>query len=226
MAVEKVEKATREEFHPFPYQRPMKKLLFLALLSSISVVTKSWLVLDNPPTIDDVVDGTIQEVQQSPVPKESQLWEQIPSMEMWGPDSTYSRVPGKRFATSTMTSSLNPDLIYRKVASKRFAPLLMGTWRPDSVFSRIPGKREMNKKWVGPSWELGRTVFLPWTIHKSGSLVYNTKVKKEAKEGDKEEVEELGQGGLKALLPWGMNLQSPMLRGKKAHLPFELDANE
>ena len=199
----------------------MKKLLLLALLSSISVVTKSWLVLDNPATIDDVVDGTVQEVQQSPVLKESQLWEQIPSMEMWGPDSTYSRVPGKRSTTSTMTSSLDPDLIYRKVASKRFAPLLMGTWRPDSVFSRIPGKREMNKKWVGPSWELG-----PWTIHKSGSLVYNTKVKKEAKEGDKEEVEELGQGGLKALLPWGMNLQSPMLRGKKAHLPFELDAYE
>ena len=50
--------------------------------------------------------------------------------------------------------------------------------------------------------------------------------KKESKEGDKEEVEELRQGGLKALLPWGMNLQSPMLRGKKAHLPFELDAYE
>ena len=97
----------------------------------------------------------------------------------------------------------------------------MGTWRPDSVFSRIPGKREMNKKWVGLSWGLG-----PWKNHKSGSLVYNTKVKKEAKEGDKEEVEEPGQGGLKALLPWGMNLQSPMLRGKKAHLPFELDAYE
>ena len=61
VVVAKVEKATRGEFHPFPYPRPMKKLLFLALLSSISVVTKSWLVLDNPFTIDDVVDGTIQE---------------------------------------------------------------------------------------------------------------------------------------------------------------------
>ena len=166
----------------------------------------------------------VQEVQQSPIPKESQLWEQNPSMQMWGPDSLYSRVPGKRSTSSTMTSALDPASIYRKVASKRFAPLLMGTWRPDSVFSRIPGKREMNKKWVGPSWRLGRTTFFPWTNHKSGSLVYNTKVKKEAKEGDKEEVEELGQGSLKALLPWGMNLQSPMLRGKKAHLPFELDA--
>ena len=201
----------------------MKELLFLALVSSISVVTKSWLVLDNPSTIDDAVDGTIQEVQQSPI-AESQLWEQSPSMEMWGPDSKYSRVPGKRSTSSTMTSSLDPAAFYRKVASKRFAPLLMGTWRPDSVFSRIPGKRE--KRLVGPSWGLGRTAFFPWTSHKSGSLVSNTKVKKESKEGDKEEVEELRQGGLKALLPWGMNLQSPMLRGKKAHLPFELDAYE
>ena len=75
-------------------------------------------------------------------------------------------------------------------------------------------------------------MFLPWTIIHSRLTVLDTKTKKEANEGNEEVVgkemgnEELvneevlgkaGQGALKALLPWGMNLRSPMLRGKKAH---------
>ena len=75
-------------------------------------------------------------------------------------------------------------------------------------------------------------MFLPWTIIHSRLTVLDTKTKKEANEGNEEMVgkemgnEELvneevlgkaGQGALKALLPWGMNLRSPMLRGKKAH---------
>ena len=70
-------------------------------------------------------------------------------------------------------------------------------------------------------------MFLPWTIIHSRLTVFDTKTKKEANEGNEEVVgkemgnEEVlgkaGQGALKALLPWGMNLRSPMLRGKKAH---------
>ena len=118
------------------------------------------------------------------------------------------------------------------------------------MFGRIPGKRQFgphNGPHIGPHMPMvhkrglldgwGRSVFLPWTINKSGSTVYDTrqwepKTKKEANEGNEEVVnkevvgkevvdEEVlgkaGQGALKALLPWGMNLRSPMLRGKKAH---------
>ena len=88
----------------------------------------------------------------------------------------------------------------------------------------------VHKRGLLDGW--GRSVFLPWTINKSGSTVYDTKqwepkTKKEANEDNeevvnkevvnKEVVGKNGQGALKALLPWGMNLRSPMLRGKKAH---------
>ena len=87
----------------------MKKLLFLALLSSISVVTKSWLVLDNPPTIDDVVDGTIQEVQQSPILKESKLWEQIP----------LKRIIGQRIKLQKRTTPLLEKMTRVKRLTKK-----------------------------------------------------------------------------------------------------------
>ena len=88
----------------------------------------------------------------------------------------------------------------------------------------------VHKRGLLDGW--GRSVFLPWTIIHSRLTVLDTKTKKEANEGNEEVVgkemgnEELvneevlgkaGQGALKALLPWGMNLRSPMLRGKKAH---------
>merc|ERR1712107_13278 len=164
---------------------------------------------------NDEIEGPVREPQQSRIRQKED-----PILQMWGPDSSYSRVPGKR---STM-SSWGSDF----------------PWRPDSMSSRIPGKRQLGPH-IGPHIEphmpmvhkrglldrWGRSVFLPWTINKSGSTVYDTKQwepknKKEANEGneevvDKEVVGKAGQGALKALLPWGMNLRSPMLRGKEAH---------
>ena len=209
----------------------MRKFLILVVVFSTTfVVTKGWLVLDFPfTTTNDEIEGPVREPQQSRIRQKED-----PILQMWGPDSAYSRVPGKR---STM-SSWGADF----------------PWRPDSMFSRIPGKRHLgphNGPHIGPHIEphmpmvhkrglldgWGRSVFLPWTINKSGSTVYDTrqwepKTKKEANEGNEEVVnkevvgkevvdEEVlgkaGQGALKALLPWGMNLRSPMLRGKKAH---------
>ena len=107
------------------------------------------------------------------------------------------------------------------------------------MFSRVPGKRHLGSHirphigpHIGPHMPMvhkrgalegwGRSMFLPWVINHSRSTVYDTKTKKEASEGNEEVVNEevvgkAGQGALKALLPWGMNLRSPMLRGKKAH---------
>ena len=190
----------------------MRKFLILVVVFSTTVVvTKGWLVLDFPfTTTNDEIESPVREPQQSRIRQKED-----PILQMWGPDSAYSRVPGKR---STM-SSWAADF----------------PWRPDSMFSRIPGKRQygphigphfgpdmsmVHKRGLLDGW--GRSVFLPWTINHSGSTVFDTKTKKEANEGNEEVVNEevmgkAGQGALKALLPWGMNLRSPMLRGKKAH---------
>ena len=205
----------------------MRKFLILVVVFSTTVVvTKGWLVLDFPfTTTNDEVEGPVREPQQSRIRQKED-----PILQMWGPDSAYSRVPGKR---STM-SSWGADF----------------PWRPDSMFSRIPGKRHHIGPHIGPNVPMvhkrflldgwGRSVFLPWTINKSRSTVYDTKqwepkTKKEANEGteevvnkevvnkevvNKEVVGKTRQGALKALLPWGMNLRSPMLRGKKAHSAF------
>ena len=181
----------------------MRKFLILVIFFSTTVVvTKGWLVLDFPfTTTNDEIEDPVREPQQSRIRQKED-----PILQMWGPDSAYSRVPGKR---STM-SSWAADF----------------PWRPDSMFSRIPGKRHLGHH-IGPHMPMvhkrglregwGRSMFLPWMINHSRSTVYDTKTKKEASEGNEEVVGKAGQGALKALLPWGMNLRSPMLRGKKAH---------
>ena len=248
----------------------MKKLLVLALVSSVSVVTTNgWLIPF--PVNDDVLSST-DKPHQFPIRQESRTWEEDPTLALWGPDSSYSRVPGKRFTELPMSSwgpdstysrvpgkrssslpmsSWGPDSTYSRVPGKRFAPLLMGTWRPDSGYSRLRGKREsltankfrlpwqfdvhmpMIHKLGGLNiWGLDRTIVLPWKVGmgQSGPAIYNTKKmgpkSSKAGEGGQEEVmDELGQGALKALLPWGMNLQSPMLRGKKFYLPLSMHRN-
>ena len=183
----------------------MRKFLILVIFFSTTVVvTKGWLVLDFPfTTTNDEIEDPVREPQQSRIRQKED-----PILQMWGPDSAYSRVPGKR---STMSSWGAADF----------------PWRPDSMFSRIPGKRHLGHH-IGPHMPMvhkrglregwGRSMFLPWMINHSRSTVYDTKTKKEAGEGNEEVVNEevvglAGQGALKALLPWGMNLRSPMLRG-------------
>jgi len=229
----------------------MKKLLISALAASISsVVANGWLVLDFPSAINDGLLGssTTPKPHQSAIRQESLSWEEDPTLALWGPDSSYSRVPGKR-SDALPISSWGPDSMYSRVPGKRFAPLLMGTWRPDSGYIRAPGKRESPpaKKVQLPwqfdvhmpmihkranIWGLDRTVVLPWKfgVGQSGQAIYNTKKwgpqsTKEAEEGEEEVVDEMGKGSLKAMLPWGMNLQSPMLRGKKSYLPLSMQRN-
>ena len=251
----------------------MKKLLLSGLVASISVVTNGWLVLDFPSAIND--DGLLASTpkpHQSPIRQESRGWEEDPTLALWGPDSSYSRVPGKRFLQLPMSSwgpdssfsrvpgkrsdplsisSWGPDSLYSRVPGKRFAPLLMSTWRPDFSYMGAPGKREsppakkvqlpwqfdvhmpmIHKRGGLNIWGLDRTVVLPWKfgVGQSGQAIYNTKKwgpksTKEAEEGEEEVVDELGKGSLKAMLPWGMNLQSPMLRGKKSYLPLSMHRN-
>ena len=229
----------------------MKKLLVLALVSSVSVVTTNgWLIPF--PVNDDVLSST-DKPHQFPIRQESRTWEEDPTLALWGPDSSYSRVPGKRFTELPMSSwgpdstysrvpgkrssslpmsSWGPDSTYSRVPGKRFAPLLMGTWRPDSGYSRLRGKREsLTANKFRLPWQFD--VHMPM-IHKRGGLniwgLNNTKKwgpksTKAAEEGQEEVMDELGQGALKALLPWGMNLQSPMLRGKKFYLPLSMHRN-
>merc|ERR1712037_914648 len=226
----------------------MKKLLVLALVSSVSVVTTNgWLIPF--PVNDDVLSPT-DKPHQSPIRQESRTWEEDPTLALWGPDSSYSRVPGKRFTQLPM-SSWGPDSTYSRVPGKRFAPLLMGTWRPDSGYSRLRGKREsltankfrlpwqfdvhmpmIHNRGGLKIWGLDRTIVLPWKVGmgQSGPAIYNTKKmgpksSKAGEEGQEEVMDELGQGALKALLPWGMNLQSPMLRGKKFYPPLSMHRN-
>merc|ERR1711974_166299 len=247
----------------------MKKLLVLALVSSLSVVTNGWLVLrfPSPAANDGGLGSTAHKQHQPPIRQKSPTWEEDPTLALWGPDSSYSRVPGKRSTQLPMSSwgpdslysrvpgkrstqlpmsSWGPDSSYSRVPGKRSASLLMGTWRPDSGFSRVPGKREkvqlpwqfdvhmpmIHKRGGLNIWGLDRTIVLPWKvgIDQSGPAIYNTKKwgpqsTKEAEAGEEEVVDELGKGALKALLPWGMNLQSPMLRGKKFYLPLSMHRN-
>merc|ERR1719430_920175 len=166
----------------------MKKLLVLALVSSISVVTTNgWLV---PFAVNDGVLSSTHKPDQTPIRQEHRTWEEDPTlMALWGPDSTYSRVLGKRFSELPMSSwgpdslysrvpgkrsvslpmsSWGPDSTYSRVPGKRFAPLIMGTWRPDSGYSRLPGKRESfpSNKFRLP-WQFD--VHMPM-IHKRGGL--------------------------------------------------------
>ena len=253
----------------------MKQLLVLALVSSSTVVTNAWLVLPFPSA--DANNGglgsTVHKPHQPPIRQQSRTWEEDPTLALWGPDSSYSRVPGKRSTHFPMSSwgpdssysripgkrfasllmnSWGPDSSFSRVPGKRFAPLLMGTWRPDSGYSRLPGKREslpsknkvqlpwqfdvhmpmIHKRGGLNIWGLDRTIVLPWKvgIDQPGQAIYNTKKwgpesTAEAEEGEEELVDELGKGALKALLPWGMNLQSPMLRGKKFFLPLSMQRN-
>merc|ERR1712192_111283 len=206
----------------------MKKLLISALAASIlSVVANGWLVLDFPSAVNDgLLGSTTPKPHQSPIRQESLSWEEDPTLALWGPDSSYSRVPGKRSD-----------------------PLPISSWGPDSGYIRAPGKGESPpaKKVQLPwqfdvhmpmihkranIWGLDRTVVLPWKfgVGQSGQAIYNTKKwgpqsTKEAEEGEEEVVDELGKGSLKAMLPWGMNLQSPMLRGKKSYLPLSMQRN-
>merc|ERR1711990_717235 len=116
----------------------MKQLLLFALLSSISVVTtKGWLV---PFAVNDDLLGSTNKPHQPPIRQESRTWEEDPTLALWGPDSSYSRVPGKR-STQFPMSSWGPDSSYSRVPGKRSASPLMNSWGPDSSFSRVPGKR-------------------------------------------------------------------------------------
>merc|ERR1719242_1088784 len=101
----------------------MKKLFLLALVFSVSVETNGWLVFDFPSTVDDAFPASPPKPHRTPIRQESRNWDKDPTLALWGPDSSYSRVPGKRFT-----------------------PLLMSTWRPDSGYSRVLGKRESSAK--------------------------------------------------------------------------------
>merc|ERR1712037_1038173 len=120
----------------------MKKLLVLALVSSISVVTTNgWLV---PFAVNNGVLSSTHKPDQTPIRQEHRTWEEDPTlMALWGPDSTYSRVPGKRFSELPM-SSWSPDSTYSRVPGKRLVSLPMGSWGPDSTYSRVPGKKSVS----------------------------------------------------------------------------------
>ena len=249
----------------------MKKLFLLALVFSVSVETNGWLVFDFPSTVDDAFPASTPKPHHTPIRQESRTWDKDPTLALWGPDSSYSRVPGKR-STSLPMSSWGPDSSYSRIPGKRFAPLLMSTWRPDSGYSRVLGKREsspsdkvqlpwqfgvhmpmIRKRESSPSnkvqlpwqfdvhmpmihkrgglniWGLDRTIVLPWKLGmgQSGKAIFNSKKwgPKSTKEAAQGQEEELGEGALTAMLPWGMSLQSPMLRGKKAYLPLSMHMN-
>merc|ERR1711974_245957 len=135
----------------------MKKLLVLALVSSLSVVTNGWLVLrfPSPAANDGGLGSTAHKQHQPPIRQKSPTWEEDPTLSSWGPDSLYSRVPGKR---STQ--------------------LPMSSWGPDSSYSRVPGKREkvqlpwqfdvhmpmIHKRGGLNIWGLDRTIVLPWKV--------------------------------------------------------------
>ena len=193
----------------------MKKLLLSALAGSISVVTSRWLGLDLPSAISNTaLLGSTTKPHQTPICQGSRSWVtglrflQLP-MSSWGPDSSFSRLLGKRSA-----------------------PLPISSWGPDSLYSRVPWQFDVQMPMIHMRGGLNirgldRTVFHPWKfrVGQSGRAIYNTKKwgpksTKEAAEGEEEEVDELGKGSLKAMLPWGMNLQSPMRRGKKSYLPL------
>merc|ERR1711971_1074276 len=126
----------------------MKKLLISVLAASLSVVANGWLVLDFPSAINDgLLGSTTPKPHQSPIRQESLSWEEDPTLALWGPDSSYSRVPGKR-SDPLPISSWGPDSMYSRVPGKRFAPLLMGTWNPQTnpAWFVLPGKDEKGKK--------------------------------------------------------------------------------
>merc|ERR1711974_263046 len=120
----------------------MKKLLVLALVSSLSVVTNGWLVLrfPSPAANDGGLGSTAHKQHQPPIRQKSPTWEEDPTLALWGPDSSYSRVPGKR-STQLPMSSWGPDSLYSRVPGKRSTQLPMSSWGPDSSYSRVPGKR-------------------------------------------------------------------------------------
>ena len=196
----------------------MKKLLLSALAGPISVVTSRWLGLDLPSAISNTaLLGSTTKPHQTPICQGSRSW-----------------VTGRRFLQLPM-SSWGPDSSFSRLLGKRSAPLPVSSWGPDSLYSRVPWQFDVHMPMIHKRaniWGLDRTVVLPWKfgVGQSGQAIYNTKKwgpqsTKEAEEGEEEVVDELGKGSLKAMLPWGMNLQSPMLRGKKSYLPLSMQRN-
>ena len=91
--------------------RLMKELLVLAFVSSILVVATTNGRLA---AVDNDFHVSTNKPQQSPTRQESPTLEEDPILALWGPDSSYSRVPGKRSTPPTM-GSWSPDSKYNRV---------------------------------------------------------------------------------------------------------------
>jgi len=171
-----------------------------------------------------------------------------PGMDMddWLPSSEFSLVPGKR--SDLVWVDWSPNSWMSRVPGKRSKqPIVdLSAWSPTSQYSLIPGKRQhegidlsvwapYSKNSLIPGKKSAETMTeLPWEFNMRAPMLRGKKSYSLQDETNEEKLIQIlsllfeshrrgkKKTGRATALPWGMNLQSPMMRGKKAQATEEI----